>query len=118
MGGGQDGGGSVISAFTMRTEYAKGSVSGGGGGGANGMGMGFDDGGGGGTRADGGDYGRGVPHTAGRSVSSKVGEGKRSSTIAGRVVHANSTVDMNNVYHMYVYGTYLHSPPSTNNLQQ
>lgn len=62
--GGQDGGGSVISAVTMRTEYVKGGV--GGGGGTDEMVMGFDDGSGG---DGGGGYGREVLHTASRGVS-------------------------------------------------
>lgn len=69
MGMGQDGGGSVISAFTVRTDYAKGSV--GGGDGMDGMLTGFGDNGGG---WDGGEYGRDILHTAGRRVSSNVGK--------------------------------------------
>ncbi|CAM9607803.1 unnamed protein product [Pylaiella littoralis] len=64
MGMGQDGGGSVISAFTVRTDYAKGSV--GGGDGMDGMLTGFGDNGGG---WDGGEYGRDILHTAGRRDS-------------------------------------------------
>lgn len=64
--GGLDGGGSIVSAFTMRTN-ASNSTAAGGGGGPDGFLMGFGDGGGGGDRGK-----SGLRVGGGGSVGSRV----------------------------------------------